>query len=175
MLRNYILLLFLAVCVKAFTQAESDNFYLFEEKITWKKVYETTKSKAELIDYFKNSGLFWTTETIADTIYGKLKLQKIDPAKTGVAGVPELVNKTGIKGNVKIELKDKKYRILFTEILMVGNGEILKKGEEQSLEYNFLNKELTAYRPGFLKKPSWVYNTTFSELFEIKTKAKDEW
>lgn len=156
-------------------QSEAENFYLSAPEISWKKVYETTKTKQELIDYFKASGLFWSTETIADTMFCKLKPQHVDETKTGVAGVPAIVNKTAFKGLVRIELKDKKYRIVFTNIILVGDGEILKKGEEQSFELNFLTKEFTEYRPGFFKKPNTVYNTTFSTLFEIKTKAKDEW
>lgn len=156
-------------------QSESENFYLSASEISWKKVYETTKTKQELMDYFKASGLFWSTETIADTMFCKLKPQHVDETKTGVAGVPAIVNKTAFKGLVRIELKDKKYRVIFKNIILVGDGEILKKGEEQSFELNFLTKEFTEYRPGFLKKPNSIYNTTFSELFEIKTKAKEEW
>lgn len=169
------ILFFLASTLFANAQAESENFYLSDGVISWKKIYETTLSKDDIIKHFKASDLFWSTETIADTLFCKLKQQRVDPTKTGVAGVPEIVNKTAYKGLVKIELKDKKYRIIFNNIILVGDGEILKKGEEQTLEYNFLTKENSEYRPGFLKKPNTVYNTTFNELFQIKTKSKDEW
>jgi hypothetical protein len=173
---KYLLIFILATStLVAKAQAESENFYLSEGKISWKKVYETTLSKEDVIKFYKASGLFWSTETVADTLFCKLKQQRVDPSKTGVAGVPEIVNKTSFKGLVRIELKDKKYRIVFTDIVLVGDGEILKKGEEQTLEFNFLTKENTEYRPGFLKKPNTIYNTTFTELFQIKTKSKDEW
>lgn len=168
-----VFVLFSSINLKA--QSENENFYLSTPEISWKKVYETTKTKQELIAFFKASDLFWTTETIGDTIFAKLKPQKVDPTITGVAGVPEIVNKTAFKGLVRIELKDKKYRIIFNHIILIGNGEILKKGEEQTFEFNFLTKENTEYRPGFLKKPNTIYNITFSDLFEIKTKAKEEW
>lgn len=156
-------------------QSETENFYLSVPEISWKKVYETTKTKQELMDYFKASGLFWSTETIADTMFCKLKPQHVDETKTGVAGVPAIVNKTAFKGLVRIELKDKKYRVILSNIILVGDGEILKKGEEQTFEFNFLTKENTEYRPGFLKKPNSIYNITFSDLFEIVTKKKDNW
>lgn len=168
-----VFVLFSSISLKA--QSESENFYLAAPEISWKKVYETTKTKQELITFFKASDLFWAVETVGDTIFAKLKPQHVDETKTGVAGVPPIVNKTAFKGLVRIELKDKKYRIIFKNIILVGDGEILKKGEEQSFEFNFLTKEFTEYRPGFLKKPNSIYNTTFSELFEIKTKAKEEW
>lgn len=156
-------------------QSENENFYLSDNEISWKKVYETTKTKQELMDYFKESGLFWSTETVADTMFCKLKAQHVDETKTGVAGVPAIVNKTAYKGLVRIELKDKKYRVIFKNIILIGDGEILKKGEEQTFEFNFLTKENTEYRPGFLKKPNSIYNITFSDLFEIVTKKKDDW
>ncbi|MGE0560886.1 MAG: hypothetical protein AB7O47_03650 [Flavobacteriales bacterium] len=156
-------------------QSENENFYLAENAVSWKKVYETTKSKQEVINYFKESDLFWSIETVADTLFCKLKAQHVDETKTGVAGVPAIVNKTAFKGLVRIELKDKKYRVIFSNIILVGDGEILKKGEEQTFEYNFLTKENTEYRPGFLKKPNSIYNITFSDLFEIISKKKDDW
>ncbi len=168
-----ITILFCSIILKA--QSEAENFYLSAPEMSWKKIYETNKTKQELISYFKSSELFWSTETIGDTVFAKLKPQQVDPTKTGVAGVPEIVNKTAFKGLVRIEVKDKKYRIIFKKIMLVGNGEILKKGEEQTFESNFLTKENTEYRPGFLKKPNTIYNITFSNLFEIKTKTKDEW
>lgn len=167
------LTLIASLTVKA--QSESENFYLSSPEISWKKVYETTKIKEELITYFKASDLFWSTETIGDTIFAKLKPQKVDQTKTGVAGVPPIVNKTDYKGAVRIELRDKKYRVIFKNIILIGNGEILKKGEEQTFEFNFLTKEDTEYRPGFLKKPNTIYNITFTNLFEIKEKKKEEW
>lgn len=165
----------IVLSLNGFGQAEDQNFTLSESTIIWQKVYETEKTKDELINYFKESGLFWTTETKGDQLIGKLKHQKIDPDKTGVAGVPPIVNKTDYKALVIIDLKEKKYRVTMQNIVLIGDGEVLKKGEEQSFETTYLNKELTAYRPFFLKKPSEVYNITFNTLFEIEVKAKDEW
>ncbi|MCB0381442.1 MAG: hypothetical protein KDD24_09315 [Flavobacteriales bacterium] len=173
---KYLLIAFsLITSISIQAQSENENFYLAENALSWKKVYETTKSKQDVINYFKESGLFWSTETVADTLFCKLKAQHVDETKTGVAGVPAIVNKTAFKGLVRIELKDKKYRVIFSNIILVGDGEILKKGEEQTFEYNFLTKENTEYRPGFLKKPNSIYNITFSDLFEIASKKKDDW
>lgn len=174
-MKNLLIVITLLITVAVQAQSENENFYLAENAVSWKKVYETTKSKQEVINYFKESGLFWSTETVADTLFCKLKAQHVDETKTGVAGVPSIVNKTAFKGLVRIELKDKKYRVIFSNIILVGDGEILKKGEEQSFEYNFLTKENTEYRPGFLKKPNSIYNITFSDLFEIASKKKDDW
>jgi len=174
-MKNLLIAFTLLTTIAVQAQSESENFYLAENAVSWKKVYETTKSKQEVINYFKESGLFWSTETVADTLFCKLKAQHVDETKTGVAGVPAIVNKTAFKGLVRIELKDKKYRVIFSNIILVGDGEILKKGEEQTFEYNFLTKENTEYRPGFLKKPNSIYNITFSDLFEIASKKKDDW
>jgi hypothetical protein len=161
--------------LNVFAQAEGANFFLNGSEISWQKVYDAKMTKDELITYFKNFDKFWHVEVVADTIITKLKPQKVDPVKTGVAGIPPLVNKTAYKGLIRIELKEKKYRITLKNIILIGDGEILKKGAEQTFEQNFLNKDKTAFRPYFLKKPKTVYNVTFNEIFQIKVKPKNEW
>ncbi len=174
-MKYLIIVITVLISLKSNGQAEDQNFILNGPNIIWQKVYETKKNKEELITYFKESDIFWFVKTESDTIFTKLKPQKINPVKTGVAGIPPIVNKTTFKGLVKIELKDKKYRVTMSNILLIGDGEILKKGEEQTFEENYLNKDKTAYRPFFLKKPKAVYNIHFNELFEIEVKANDDW
>ena len=163
------------ISINSNAQAEDANFLLNKSKVAWQKVYDSKMTKQELINYFKASDKFWLVEVVADTIFTKLKPQKIDPVKTGVAGVPTIVNKTDYKGIVRIELRENKYRVSLTNIFLIGDGEILKKGEEQTFEQNYLNKEQTEYRPFFLKRPKEIYNIHFNELFQIKVKATDEW
>ena len=156
-------------------KAQSPNFSLSNSKITWKNVYETSKTKAEVVNYFETSGIFSKFEVVADTIYAILTPHKTDPDKTGVASVPEVVNKTNFKGKVIIHLKAGKYRVTFEKITLIGRGDFLKKKEEKPLEEYFVKRTESKYTPGFLKKPNRIYDTTFSEVFLIKTKKKDDW
>lgn len=174
-MKYLIVVISLFIATNSNAQAEDANFLLKNFEISWQKVYDAKMTKEEIITYFKASDKFWLIEVVNDTIFTKLKPQKIDPAKTGVAGVPVIVNKTSFKGLVIIELKEKKYRVTLKNIVLIGDGELLKKGEEQTFEQNYLNKELIAYRPFFLKGPKEIYNLHFNNIFEIEVKAKEEW
>jgi len=171
------LVIFILSTIQTFSQAEDQNFILSDSKIIWQKVYKTNKSKDELIKYFKESEIFSLFKVENNQIIAQLKPHHTDPKKTGVAGVPPLINKTDFIGLVVIDFKEKEkmYRVTFSNINIVGKGELLSKGEKQTFEENFLRKGVSAYRPFFLVKPCKIYNTTFTEIFTIKSKTKVSW
>ena len=153
-----------------FSQAEDQNFYLKDSKITWQKSYTTDKTEEEILSFFKNSSIFKKVKIENKQLIAELNNYATDPKKTGVAGLPEIVNKTDFKGVVIIQYrkKEKDYLVSFQEITLVGRGDVLKKKEENSFEEHFLRKDVSEYRPYFLKKPKKVYNITFSKIFAIQ-------
>jgi len=171
---KYIVIFLLQITSITNAQKPANHFKLANSEISWQKVYETTKTKTQLIQYFEETGNFFSYQVIADTIFAKLKPQSVDPKITGVAGVPKLVNNEKYKGDVRIELKDKKYRVTFSHLKIVGSGEIVKKNQTQTFEENYLTST-GGYRNFFLKKPRDVYNYWFNTIFEIKAKKKDDW
>jgi len=172
-MKNLLIIITLFIAIGA--KAQGPNFSLSNSKITWKKVYETTKTKTEIIKHYEASGIFSKFEVIEDTIFAILTPHKTDPDKTGTAGVPTYINKTDFKGKVIIQLKDGKYRVIFNEIILIGRGDFLKKKEEKPFEEYTVRRDKSQYTPGFLKKPSRIYDATFNEIFLIKTKKKDDW
>jgi hypothetical protein len=153
-----------------------DYFNLEEGKVTWQKVYETKKSKEEIISHFKSCGLFKLFRVEDGKIIGTMRPQPIDQTKTGVASIPAIVLKTDFAGSVVIGLKEGKYRVTYHDILLVGKGDMIKKGEKQPFEDHYVTKDGTAYRPFFPKKPNPIYNQHFSEVFQIEAeKPKDDW
>jgi len=166
---------FLISSLTASSQKGEDFFQLSNSKIAWQKVYETPKTKEQLITYFEEYKKFTAIRLVSDTIFAKLRPQAIDVNVFGTVGVPSLVNKCKYKGWVKIEMRDNKYRVTFNRLKLVGNGEILKKNAEQTFEENFVRKDVSEYRPFFTKKPKDVYNHFFNAVFEIKIAKKDEW
>lgn len=165
---TFALAIFLSLTI--FGQAEDENFYLANSHMTWTKAYSTDKSKEEVYAHFEKSKIFSHVIIEKGKVFGKLKPHATDPKITGVAGVPTIVNKTDFKGNVMIEYRPKEgdYVVNFTDMLVVGRGDFLKKKEEQTFEQNYLRKDISEYRPYFLKAPKKVYNTTFTEIFEMK-------
>ncbi|MBL4667868.1 MAG: hypothetical protein HRT73_02295 [Flavobacteriales bacterium] len=154
-----------------------DNFTLNEGKVTWQKVYETKKSKEEIISYFKSSGLFKLFRVEDGKIIATLRPQPIDKDDKKIAGTlpPALVVKAKFAGTVVIGLKDDKYRVTYKDILIVGSGEIIKKGEKQPFEKHYVNKDGKAFRISFNKKPKTIYNLAFNQTFEIEASKKDDW
>jgi hypothetical protein len=152
-----------------------DNFVLAGGEVSWEKVYETTKSKEEVIAHFENSDFFKIFKVLDDKVMTTLKPQAIDVDKTGVAGVPPILRKTDFAGTVIISFKPGKYRISYTKILLVGHGDLVKKGERQPFELHYVNKDGKAYRKYFLKRPKTIYNEHFDAIFTIGEAKKEDW
>lgn len=169
-MKYFIFSLILFFSLNTFSQAEDQNFYLVDAKISWQKSYPTDKSKEEILAYFENSKLFKKVVIEKGQIIGKLKNHATDPNKTGQSNVPDIVNKTDFTGDIVIRYrsKEKDYVVQFTALRVVGRGDYLKKKEEQEFEKHFVSKSTGKYRPGFLKSPKTVYNLTFIPIFELK-------
>lgn len=168
-LKLIITFILLFITVGVYAQAQDQNFYLNDGKISWQKAYATEKSKEEVYAYFENSELFSVVKLEKNQVVAKLNPHAVDPNITGVAGVPPIVNKTDFAGDVMIEYraKEKDYVVSFMNMVFVGRGDFLKKKERQAFEEQFVSKSNYKYRPGFLKRPKKVYNTTFTPLFEM--------
>jgi hypothetical protein len=154
-----------------------DNFFLDQGKVSWVKVYETKKSKEEIISHFKSSGLFKLFRVEEGNIIATLRPQPIDKDDKKIAGTlpPALTVKANYAGTVIIGLKDDKYRVTYKDILIVGNGELIKKGEKQPFEKHYVNKDGKAFRISFNKKPKTIYNAAFNQTFEMKAAKSDDW
>ena len=155
-----------------------NHFSLQEGKVSWVKVYETDKSKEEIIAHFKSCGLFKLFRVEDGKIIATLRPQPIDKDDLEVVGTlpPPLVIKTNFAGTVIIGLKDGKYRVTYKDILLVGNGEMIKKGEKQKFEKHFVTKDGNSFRISFNKKPKTIYNLRFNQLFLFgNEKPKDDW
>ncbi|MCW8898361.1 MAG: hypothetical protein OQJ96_11790 [Flavobacteriales bacterium] len=169
-MKHIFLLLSLAFALNSFSQAEDENFYLNDSKITWQKAFSTKKTQAEVYAYFEKSKKFDVFKIENNQIFAKLKPHATDPKKTGVAAVPAIVNKNDFKGMVVIQYrpKEKDYLVTMTDMLLVGRGDFFKKNEEQTFEEHYLRKGVSEYRPFFVKQVKSVYNITFSTIFRMK-------
>ena len=162
--------LLIAFSLSTYSQAQDENFYLNDSEISWRKAYNTDKTKEQVFAYFENSDLFKLFKIENGQIYAQLNKHSIDHKATGVAGIPKIVNDNDYKGSVVIEyrVKEKEYVVSFQQLLFVGKGGYFKKEEEQPFEDHFLQKGVSEYRLYFLKKPKKVYNATFSKVFMMK-------
>lgn len=161
--------------VTTISLSAQDNFVLASGEVSWEKVYESTKTKEQIIAHFENSGLFKPFLVEEGKIMATLKPQAIDVDRTGIAGVPPILRKTDFSGKVFIRFKEGKYRVTYTKIMLVGHGDLIKKGERQPFENHYVNKDGKAYRKYFLKRPKTIYNNHFNEIFVIETAKKEAW
>ena len=152
-----------------------ENFHLTSGEVTWENVYETEKSKEEVIAHFEKSKLFKIFKVEEGKVFATLRPQPIDVDRTGIAGVPTILRKTDFAGKILIRFKDNKYRVTYTEIVLVGHGDLIKKGERQPFELHYVNKDGKDYRKYFVKKPRTIYNNHFNELFVIEKAKKEDW
>ena len=171
-------LLIAVTLITTISLSAQNHFVLNEGKVSWVKVYETKKSKEDIIAHFKSNGLFKLFRVEDGKILATMRPQSMDKDDLEVVGSlpPPLVIKTNFAGTVIIGLKDGKYRVTYKDILLIGNGELIKKGEKQKFENHFVTKDGNAFRKSFNKKPKTIYNLRFNELFLIgEEKPKDDW
>jgi hypothetical protein len=169
---------YIIIAISLFTTislSAQDNFFLASGEVTWEKVYESEKTKEAIIAHFEKSGLFKPFLVEDGKVIATLKPQAIDVDRTGIAGVPPILRKTDFAGTIMIRFKDGKYRVTYTQIKLVGHGDLIKKGERQAFELHYVNKDGKDYRKYFLKKPRTIYNNHFNELFELEKEKKEDW
>jgi len=105
--------------VTTISLSAQDNFVLASGEVSWEKIYESTKTKEQIIAHFENSGLFKPFLVEEGKIMATLKPQAIDVYRTGIAGVPPILRKTDFSGKVFIRFKEGKYRVTYTKIMLV--------------------------------------------------------
>ena len=170
-------LIIVITLITSLSLSAQDYFVLEEGKVSWQKVYETKKSKEDVIAHFKSSGLFKLFRVEDGKIIATLRPQKIDKDDQKIVGTlpTPLVVKTNYAGTVIIGLKEGKYRVVYKDILLVGNGELIKKGEKQPFENHFVNKDGKAFRISFNKKPKTIYNLAFNQTFQLDVAKSEDW
>lgn len=168
-------LLILLTLISTVSLKAQENFFLASGEVTWEKVYESEQTKEAIIAHFEKSGLFKIFKVEEGKVFATLKPQQIDLEKVGIAGVPTILRKTDFAGKILIRFKDNKYRVTYTEIVLIGHGDLIKKGERQPFELHYVNKDGKDYRKYFVKKPRTIYNNHFNKLFELEKVKKEDW
>ena len=150
-MKYFIFSIVLFFSINIFAQAEDQNFYLIDGQINWQKAYSTEMSREEVLSFFENSTIFKKVIIKNGEVIGELKPHAIHPNKTGVAGVPKIVNENKFNGEVTIRYrsKEKDYVVQFSSINFYGTGENLKKNSEKPFEEQFYSESTGKYRPGF--------------------------
>jgi hypothetical protein len=159
-------------------QVLTNNFFIENGDLNWQKVYSTNLSLSELSTQLKTSGIFEKMEVDSLFISGELRQFDVDYKGAGYSmfTVPSYVGNTRVSGFALIELKDGRYRVTLSKILLidaVNAGGVFKIGQERYLnDFALVNGKPRDY---FKKAPSVIYDYTFNKLLELKEKKKDDW
>ncbi|MBX2960629.1 MAG: hypothetical protein KF732_11825 [Flavobacteriales bacterium] len=178
-MKKILFIFLITFSLNSYSQTDTSNFIIEESKVLWQKIYDTDLTKDELKTSIKESGLFTNIEINEDKIQAELKQQKIDISKTkySVMGIPVFVTLNDYKGLVIIELKEKKYRVTFKNIILVITRETMlgKVGDENPFEY-WLKKGKNEFLKPFFPKPNDIYLVNFKDKFIFtKPKTSSDW
>ena len=77
-MKKFLLLLLVNLATSVYSQDTFLNFKIFNDRIIWQKVYETSFSTQEVIDYFKIFGNISIAEQTESRIIGSSSGNKID-------------------------------------------------------------------------------------------------
>lgn len=108
--------------VTAFAQEqELFGFRPVGNDLCWQYVYETPLNANEIIDYFQVSGIFEHAQCNKNQIWGTSKRKPLNRKAAGVSGVTmgkdwALLNYP-ISYTIRIDVKDKKYRVTLSNIV----------------------------------------------------------
>ena len=115
-MKKILLLLLVSLPTIVYSQDTFLNFKIFNDRIIWQKVYETSFSTQEVIDYFKIFGNISIAEQTESRIIGSSSGNKIDFNKYKGNKIGNTIFDDDLAYKVIIDLKDKKYRVTILDI-----------------------------------------------------------
>ncbi|MDP9961268.1 hypothetical protein [Chryseobacterium lathyri] len=162
--------------------AQVSNFSLDNSQVQWQKVYETTLTQEEIISLAKDSGKFSVQNGNNENFSGSISELMADYKGAGYSGMSTTfyVQNSTISGKIKIDLKEDRYRvtvsnIVLTELYNIGFGS--GNNKKVPFEYYVLRNNKSDFTSTFLKRDSKIYDYTFSNLFDFSKykKTNNDW
>lgn len=176
---SMLLIINLLAIFSVYSQGPVNNFKLEESALIWQKVYETPMTFQQLIDRVKDSGVIKTLEIREGKLTGDLNLVPFDYVGAGYKNLntPMYMIADNFSAFVIIDYQEGKYRVTAKkiEINCMESTPFSKKGDIIQGEAGALNNSKTEFRKSFHNAPSIIWNYTFSTIFDLKEKAKENW
>ena len=173
-MKKTIILMFLCIAflfnLKA--QETANNFSPENNKIIWKKVFETEMDFNQLADKVKESGILKNVEIRENKILGQTKLIDADfkGAGYGEMSTPIYVARSFFDGFAIIEFKGGKYRVTLKNIMLTQQytAVLSELGEKTTIESFGIKKGRNEMKRAFTKSPSIILDHTFTNEFTFK-------
>jgi hypothetical protein len=160
------------------TTPETSLFKVEDNAVIWQKVYSMNVTPKEYLTFIKLKGILEDIDTLQATIIGKVKRFKINAYGAPWATTPIYLRQDMITSDVKIEIKEDRYRVTLYNIKVV---EGVNKSNPNSPGY-FTDFESFYYkpfskgktpRPSFFKIDDPILTKNFDGLFLYKKSSSD--
>lgn len=175
------LILLFALIWSAMSFGQTDNFYNTDKKVSWEKIFETSKTFDQLLSSVKQSGNFSDIEVVEGRIIANFKniVPKYREAGYTLMGTSMYLSNGIFFGNATIDFKEGKYRVIVSNIKMtykVPTMNMSMTDQTGGLEEVALKRN-SDFRTSFFSKDSKILNYTFTELFTFEStkKTADNW
>ncbi len=172
-MKKALFLLFIGWCSISYSQDSFLNFGIFNDRIIWQKVYETSHSKQEIIDYFKVFCNISIAEQTGERIIGGSYGNKIDFNKYKGSKIGNTIFDDNLAYKVIIDLNEKKYRVTILDIQFSKDGGIMidgwgNMGNRSSIIDNKYIKD-GKLKTSFTREGAESLNKYFIDQFSVKS------
>lgn len=180
-MRQIILLaVFLVTCVFAYSQNQDsiNNFHIENNRVVWKKVFQTSLDFEQLFSRAKDSGLFENVEKEQAKIRGELKYIDAEPLEYGILDmdVAPYINNNFMNGFVVIEFKQGRYRVTLRRIMLtekhVDTLNIL--GASSLIEREIFKLGKIEFNNQFKNRSSDLLNDMLTQYFDFNQMICDD-
>ena len=167
--------------------AQESAFIISNKQVVWQRIYESTKTPAEVKSILLATGKIKFTGEDTNTLTGEISDFIMDFKGSGYTkmGTPMyLANSSKFSGNFKIEFKEGRYKATATNINSKGNSTTLYYGGisigdngENTLEEFALTNDREYFKSMFEGRASRIINYSFAQLFDVSkySKSDDNW
>lgn len=181
-----IILLF-TISLSVFITAQESAFVISNKQVVWQRIYESTKTPAEIKSILLATGKIKFTGEDTNILTGEISDFIMDFKGAGFTrmGTPSyLTNNSKYFANFKIEFKEGRYRVTSTNIKLKGDSMSLFSGGigftssgDDNLESYALNNDRELFKTSFDGRASRIINYSFAQLFDASkyTKTDDNW
>lgn len=181
-MKKTLLIILLNISILSFAQEAA--FIISNKQVVWQRIYESTKTPAEIKSILLATGKIKFTTEDSNTLTGEISDFIMDYKGAGYTkmGTPMyLANSSKFSGNFKIEFKEGKYRATATNINSKGNRTTLYYGGisigdngENTLEEFALTNDREYFKSTFDGRASRIINYSFALLFDASKYAKND-
>lgn len=167
---GYIVLLFALLSIQGFAQG---HFIASPYDLKWERVYELGENEfSPNLLPIQIEGL----ERTASIYSGKIETFS-DWKSLGYKelSLPMYIPRTRISASVLIEVRDGRYRVTLTNIVLIQNyDDPISQAGDQTLLKTFALNNKGEFKSAFLKTPVDIYEKTFDRLFTMQIE-NNEW